>query len=160
MAIDFTLTEEQKQLQADARDFAQNVLAPVVRKADAEPDPLRGFQLTKEPYIEAYENGIAMCMIPEEYDGGGVSNVDLIIAAEEVCVVDPGFACTVLCNGLGLMPVVWYGSEEQKDRFLREAILLLLRASTSAAGRLARLPARRAGRRTSMFLYPGRRALA
>jgi acyl-CoA dehydrogenase len=121
MAIDFTLTEEQKQLQADARDFAQNVLAPVVRKADAEPDPLRGFQLTKEPYIEAYENGIAMCMIPEEYGGGGVSNVDLIIAAEEVCVVDPGFACTVLCNGLGLMPVVWYGSEEQKDRFLREA---------------------------------------
>ena len=37
MAIDFTLTEEQKQLQADARDFAQNVLAPVVREADAEP---------------------------------------------------------------------------------------------------------------------------
>ncbi len=51
MAIDFTLTDEQKQLQADARDFAQNVLAPVVREADAEPDPLRGFQLTKEPYI-------------------------------------------------------------------------------------------------------------
>ena len=121
MAIDFTLTDEQKQLQADARDFAQNVLAPVVRDADAEPDPLRAFQLTKEPYVEAYNNGIAMCMIPEEYGGGGLSNVDINIAAEEICVVDPGFACTVLCNGLGLMPVVWYGSEEQKDRFLREA---------------------------------------
>src|SRR5919112_6149493 len=121
MAIDFTLTEEQKQLQADTRDFAQNVLAPVVREADAEPDPLRAFQLTKEPYIEAYNNGIAMCMIPEEYGGGGLSNVDINIAAEEICVVDPGFACTVLCNGLGLMPVSWYGTQEQKERFLRAA---------------------------------------
>jgi nitroalkane oxidase len=121
MAIDFTLTEEQKKLQADVRDFSENVLAPVVREADAEPDPLRGFQLTKEPYKEAYKRGIAMCMIPKEYGGGGLSNVDIILAAEEVCVVDPGFACTVLCNGLGLMPVVWYGSEEQKDRLLRAA---------------------------------------
>ena len=121
MAIDFTLTEEQKKLQADVQDFSENVLAPVVREADAEPDPLRGFQLTKEPYKEAYKRGIAMCMIPKEYGGGGLSNVDIILAAEEVCAVDPGFACTVLCNGLGLMPVVWYGSEEQKDRLLRAA---------------------------------------
>lgn len=121
MAIDFTLTEEQKKLQEDVRDFAQDVLAPVVRKADAEPDPLRGFQLTKEPYIEAYNSGIAMCMVPKEYGGGGLSNVDINIACEELCAVDPGFACTVLCNGLGLKPVEWYGSEEQKDRFLRAA---------------------------------------
>ena len=121
MAIDFTLSAEQKKLQADVRAFAENVLAPAVREADAERDPLRGFQLTKAPYVEAYKRGIAMCFIPEEYGGGGVSNVDLIVAAEEICAVDPGFACTVLCNGLGLMPVIWYGSEEQKDRFLRAA---------------------------------------
>ena len=60
-------------------------------------------------------------MLPKEYGGGGVSNVDLIIAAEEVCAVDPGFACTVLVNGLGLLPVWYYGTEEQKDRFLRAA---------------------------------------
>jgi alkylation response protein AidB-like acyl-CoA dehydrogenase len=121
MAIDFTLTAEQKKLQADVRDFAENVLAPAVREADAEPDPLRGFQRTKAPYVEAYERGIAMCFVPEDYGGGGISNVDLILAAEEICAVDPGFACTVLCNGLGLMPVIWYGSGEQKDRFLRAA---------------------------------------
>ena len=40
-----------------------------------------------------------MCMIPKEYGGGGLSNVDVILAAEEICAVDPGFACTVLCNG-------------------------------------------------------------
>src|ERR671921_2100609 len=121
MAIDFTLTPDQKKLQADVRDFAENVLAPAVREADAEPDPLRGFQLTKGPYVEAYKSGIAMCFIPEGYGGGGISNVDLILACEELCAVDPGFACTVLCNGLGLMPVLWYGSDEQKDRLLRAA---------------------------------------
>ena len=35
MAIDFTPSEQQKQLQLNAREFAQTVLAPVVREADA-----------------------------------------------------------------------------------------------------------------------------
>ena len=121
MAIDFTLSEQQRQLQLDARRFAQNVLAPVVREADAEPDPLRAFQLTKPAYIEAYKHGIAFCMIPKEYGGGGLSNVDLILAAEEICAIDPGFACTILVNGLGLLPVWYWGTDEQKNRFLRAA---------------------------------------
>ena len=77
--------------------------------------------MTKDAYVAAYKAGIAFCMLPREYGGGGVSNVDLIIAAEEICAVDPGFACTVLVNGLGLLPVWYYGTEEQKDRFLRAA---------------------------------------
>jgi acyl-CoA dehydrogenase len=121
MAIDFTLTPEQKKLQTDVRSFAENILAPVVREADAEPDPLRGFQRTKVAYVEAYKAGIAFAMLPKEYGGGGLSNVDIAIAAEEICAVDPGFGCTILVNGLGLMPVWWYGSEAQKNRWLRAA---------------------------------------
>ena len=121
MAIDFTLTSEQKMLQTEVRDFAEHVLAPIVREADAERDPLRSFALTKPAYVEAYKRGFAFCFLPKEYGGGGISNIDLVLAAEEICVVDPGFACTVLCNGLGLMPVWWYGSDEQKERFLRAA---------------------------------------
>jgi acyl-CoA dehydrogenase len=121
MAIDFTLSEQQRQVQLNARAFAQRVLAPIVREADAEPDPLRAFQLTKPAYVEAYKQGIAFCMLPREYGGGGLSNVDVILAAEEICAVDPGFACTILVNGLGLMPVWYWGTEEQKNRFLRAA---------------------------------------
>src|SRR3954468_16391487 len=119
--INFSLSDDQKKVQLAARDFAENVLAPVVREADREPDPLKAFQMTKPAYVEAYKAGIAFCMLPREYGGGGLSNVELIIAAEEICAVDPGFACTVLVNGLGLLPVWYYGSEEQKDRFLRAA---------------------------------------
>lgn len=57
MAIDFTPSEQQRQLQLNARGFAQRVLAPVVREADAEPDPLRAFQLTMPAYVEAYKQG-------------------------------------------------------------------------------------------------------
>jgi alkylation response protein AidB-like acyl-CoA dehydrogenase len=71
MAIDFTLTDEQRTLQLEARDFAENVLAPVVREADAEPDPLRAFQMTKPPYVEAYQRGIAFGMLPAEYGAAG-----------------------------------------------------------------------------------------
>jgi alkylation response protein AidB-like acyl-CoA dehydrogenase len=121
MGIDFTMSDEQRKTQSDVRRFAEDVLKPYVAIADREPDPQKAFALTKEPYIEAYKAGIAMAMLPGEYGGGGMSCLDFTIAAEEICVVDPGFACTVLCNGLGLMPVAWYGTEEQKSRFIGAA---------------------------------------
>jgi hypothetical protein len=83
----------------------------VVREADEEPDPLRAFNLTKPAYQEAVKRGIAFSMLPKQYGGGGLSNVDFVIAAEEICAVDPGFATTILVNGLGLMPV-WHGGTE------------------------------------------------
>ena len=110
MAIDFTLTADQKKLQQTAREFAQEVLKPVVEEADREPDTQKAVQMMKGPYVEAYKLGFAMGFLPEQYGGGGVSNIDLQIAAEEICAVDPGFATILLVNGLGLMPVVWYGT--------------------------------------------------
>ncbi|HRO10477.1 acyl-CoA dehydrogenase family protein [Amaricoccus sp.] len=116
--IDFTLTSEQKALQQVAREFAQDVLKPIVREADAEPDPQKGFQMIKPAYEKAYELGFAMCFLPKEYGGGGVSNVDLLIAAEEITAVDPGFGCVLLVNGLALLPLVWFGKEEQRKKWL------------------------------------------
>ena len=121
MAIDFTLTKEQKEIQAEARAFAQEVLAPVTQQVDAEPDPLTAFQLTKPAYAEACKRGIAFSMLPKSYGGGGLSNVDFVIAAEEIQAVDPGFGTTVLVNGLGLLPVWYYGTEAQKERFISAA---------------------------------------
>ena len=84
MTINFTMSDQQKKLQYEVRAFAENVLKPVVQAADAEPNPLKGFQMTKPAYVEAYKAGIAMCMLPKEYGGGGVSCVDLVIAAERL----------------------------------------------------------------------------
>jgi alkylation response protein AidB-like acyl-CoA dehydrogenase len=121
MAIDFTLTTDQKKLQQTARKFAQEVLKPVVEKADREADTQKAVQMMKGPYVEAYKLGFAMGFLPKEYGGGGVSNIDLQIVAEEICAVDPGFATILLVNGLGLMPVAWYGTEEQREKWIGAA---------------------------------------
>jgi nitroalkane oxidase len=121
MAIDFTLSSAQQKLQRNAREFATEILQPLVRTADEEPDTQKAFQLLKGAYIECHKLGFAMGFLPKQYGGGGISNVDLQIVAEEITAVDPGFATVLLVNGLALMPVAWYGSEQQKRKWLGEA---------------------------------------
>jgi alkylation response protein AidB-like acyl-CoA dehydrogenase len=121
MAIDFTLTSAQQKLQRNSREFAVEILQPLVKQADAEPDTQKAFSMLKGAYIECHKLGFAMGFLPKQYGGGGVSNVDLQIVAEEITAVDPGFATILLVNGLALMPVAWFGSEEQKRRWIGEA---------------------------------------
>lgn len=118
MAIDFTLTNAQRRLQRVAREFANDILAPLVRAADEDPDPQRGFHAIKGAYVESYKLGFATGFIPKKYGGGGISNVDLQVVVEELTAIDPGFATILLVNGLALMPLVWFGSEAQKRKWL------------------------------------------
>src|SRR4026208_878628 len=121
MAIDFTPTEKQQEIQESAREYARNHLAPITDRVDAEPDPLKAFQLMKDAYAEAWKRGFAFSGLPGEYGGGGLSNVDFVLAAEEIQAVDPGFGTTLLVNGLGLMPVWHRGPEDQKRTFIGTA---------------------------------------
>lgn len=121
MPIDFDLSPAQKTLKETARGFAEDVLKPIVRDADAMTDPLASYQATIPVYEAAYKAGIAFGFLPEEYGGGGLNTLDYTIAAEEICAVDPGFACTLLVNGLGLLPVLYWGTPEQKERFFTPA---------------------------------------
>ena len=122
MAIDFTLTNEQTALRQTAHDFAQNVLKPIAIKADAESDPQRAFAMMKPAYKEAHKLGLTFSFIPREYGGLGATNLDTQIVAEEICAVDPGFGCVLLVNGLALMPLIWYGTDAQKRKWLDEAL--------------------------------------
>jgi len=121
VAIDFTLSPYQKKLQRNAREFALDILSPLVRPADDEPDPQKAFAMMKGAYVESYKLGFAMGFLPKAYGGGGVSSVDLQIVAEEITAVDPGFATILLVNGLALMPLAWFGTEEQKQKWIGEA---------------------------------------
>jgi alkylation response protein AidB-like acyl-CoA dehydrogenase len=121
MAIDFTLTSAQRKLQQNAREFALEILQPLVAVADAEPDTQKAFQMLKGAYVECHKLGFAMGFLPKQYGGGGISNLDLQIVAEEITAVDPGFATILLVNGLALMPVAWFGSEEQKRKWIGAA---------------------------------------
>lgn len=94
---------------------------PLVAKADAESDPQRSFVTIRPAYEEAYRMGLATAFLPQQYGGGGATSLDLQVVADEICAVDPGFACVLLVNGLALMPLVWFGSDAQKEKWLRLA---------------------------------------
>lgn len=121
MPIDFDLTAEQKKIKAGAREFAREVLRPAAERADVLPDPQAAFCELKPVYEQATAAGYSTMFLPEEYGGGGVSTVDFLVAIEELCAVDPGFPTVLLVNGLALMPVLWFGTEAQREQWIGRA---------------------------------------
>lgn len=83
------------------------MLRPVVERAESLPDPQEAFRATRPAYEAAYAAGLTTLFLPRELGGGGLSQVDFLIAVEELCAVDPGFATTLLVNGLALKPLLW-----------------------------------------------------
>jgi len=121
VAVDFELTAEQKKLKYETREFAREVLRPAAELADALPDPQEAFLAMRPVYQQAAALGMHTMFLPKEYGGGGASNVSFLIAIEELCAVDPGFPTILLVNGLALMPLLWFGTEEQREKWIGRA---------------------------------------
>ena len=120
--INFTLTEEQERLRAATREFARTELEPLVVEADQADGPTEAFQAIKPAYETAAEMGMTFGHVPEVYGGPGMSNVDLMLATEEIAAVDPGFGGDLAINSLAQLPIVMFGSDAQKERWLREPV--------------------------------------
>src|SRR5215470_12229636 len=140
VAIDFTLSDGQQELQANAKAFAQGVLGPLVETIDRAADGWESFAAGREAYREMAHAGFTKSFIPVEYGGAGFSMLDFAIAAEELTCVDVNVPTTLLGSGLGLQPVIQHGTPEQKERLLRpfaddpEGDLLASYAFTDVAG--------------------------
>src|SRR5262245_57878742 len=101
MAIDFTLSESQRSLQADARAFARTVLSEVRSIIEPFP-PEERFFATQPIYEQMAKAGFVHALFPKEYGGAGMSTVDFAIAAEELTAVDINVPTTLLGTGLGM----------------------------------------------------------
>jgi alkylation response protein AidB-like acyl-CoA dehydrogenase len=140
MPIDFTLTPEQLQLQGNARQFAEPVLAPVVPQIEAAADARDAFRAGREAFRQMAGAGFTKAFIPVSDGGLGFSMLDFAIAAEELSRVDVNVPTTLLANGLALSPVIYFGTPEQRRRFLRPFVddgdgsLLAAFAFTDVAG--------------------------
>jgi alkylation response protein AidB-like acyl-CoA dehydrogenase len=122
MAIDFTLSPEQQTLQADARGFAAAVLSEVRGLIDPLPRPEDRFFATQPIYAQMAKAGFVHALFPTEYGGGGLSTVNFAIAAEELTRVDINVPTTLLACGLGMEPILGFGSEEQKRQWVGEIL--------------------------------------
>jgi alkylation response protein AidB-like acyl-CoA dehydrogenase len=121
VSIDFELTDEQKKLKYEVREFAREVVRPAAEQADRLTDPQDAFRAMRPAFQQAYAMGLATSVLPEKYGGGGASNVDVMIATEELSAVDAGFPTILLVNGLTLMPLTWFGTEEQCEKWIEPA---------------------------------------
>ncbi|WP_282610763.1 acyl-CoA dehydrogenase family protein [Pelagibius sp. Alg239-R121] len=108
------LNNEQRLIRDTARQFAQERLAPHAATWD------RDACFPKEAIQEMASLGFLGMLVPETYDGVGADNLSYALALMEVAEGD-GSCSTVMSvhNSVGCMPVLRYGSEEQKERFLK-----------------------------------------
>jgi alkylation response protein AidB-like acyl-CoA dehydrogenase len=110
--IDFTFTEEQDLFRKAAREFAETRIAPLVPKMEANEEDW-------DPAVKALGEGEMMAItIPQEYGGLGLGYVERLIALEEIARISVATAMMMQVGGLGIAPVISYGTEEQKQKYL------------------------------------------
>ncbi|MGO9005672.1 MAG: acyl-CoA dehydrogenase family protein [Beijerinckiaceae bacterium] len=108
------LTEEQEQVRDTAREFAQRSLAPHSAEGDSQAVfPLAALR-------ELGKLGFMGMTVPPKWDGAGADYVAYALALEEIAAGD-GAVSTIMSghNSVGCMPLVEYGTLEQKEKYLR-----------------------------------------
>jgi short/branched chain acyl-CoA dehydrogenase len=115
--MNYDLTPEQLELRDKVRAFADTVVAPAAYQYDTER------RLPMEIIAQMGEMGLFGLPFPKEYGGQGGDYVDLCIAIEALARVDQSIAVTLEAGvGLGIAPIMRYGTEEQKQRWLPDLL--------------------------------------
>ena len=110
----FQLTEEQKMMQKMVREFAEKRVAPEVAKRDEE------CLFDRSIMDEIGEMGLNGLCFPEKYGGADSDYLSYILAVEELSKVDDGIGVSLSVNvSLCAWPIYAYGTEEQKEKYLR-----------------------------------------
>jgi short-chain 2-methylacyl-CoA dehydrogenase len=113
--VDFELSEDHELLRQTVRDFAEERIAPVAEELDRE------HRFPYEIVETLAELGLMGIPIPEEHGGGGGDTLAYAIAVEELTRIDSSVAITVAAHtSLGTMPILLFGSDEHKERWLPE----------------------------------------
>jgi acyl-CoA dehydrogenase len=110
--VDFTLTDEQKNLREMAHDFAVKEIRPVAWEYD------RDGTWPDDVIEKAWGVGLMNSHIPEEYGGAGAGYLDGCVIEEELSWGCSGIQTSLGCNGLASTPVLIGGSEEIKKEYL------------------------------------------
>lgn len=99
-----------------AREFAEKELEPIA--ADAEKEGA----YPKELWEKVAKYGFTGITIPEAYGGCGGDYKSLAIVVEEFCKKDAAASSLIMSNSLSGAPYLYYGTEEQKQKYLRPMV--------------------------------------
>src|SRR5215468_9347605 len=111
--MDFELTQEQREIQALARDFAQSEIDPHAAEWDRE----QRFPSELFPKLGAL--GLMGVCVPEEYGGAGADFVSYMLVLEELARADAGVGVTVAVHTSAVaLAILRFGTDEQRARFV------------------------------------------
>ena len=110
--MDYLLTEEQQMIKDLCRQIAVEKIAPVAIEYDEKGefpwDIMKIFA----------DSDICGIYIPEEYGGMGGGIMDLAVATEQLCWGCGGISLAFAATGLGTFPILLFGNDEQKAKYL------------------------------------------
>jgi acyl-CoA dehydrogenase len=110
--VDFTLTDEQKDMREMAHDFAEKEIRPVAWEYD------KDGTWPQDIIDKAWELGLMNTHLPEEYGGPGLDYLTGCVIEEEIGWGCSGIGTSLSCNGLATAPIILGGSEEIKKKYL------------------------------------------
>jgi alkylation response protein AidB-like acyl-CoA dehydrogenase len=112
--MNFSFTEEQLMIQQAAKDFAERELLPDIIERDT------NARFPTEQVKKLAELGFLGMMTDPKYDGGGMDTVSYVLAMEEISKIDGSTSVIMsVCNSLVNWGLETYGTEEQKEKYLK-----------------------------------------
>ena len=110
--LDYAFTDEQRMLRELCRKIAEEKIKPKSRELDEEETfPSEIIKVLGQSDL------FALC-IPPSYGGMGTGLLELCIATEEISRIDGGVATSYAASFLGMFPILLFGTEEQKKKYL------------------------------------------
>jgi alkylation response protein AidB-like acyl-CoA dehydrogenase len=111
--VDFALTDEQREIQALAREVADTEIAPHAAEWDRE------HRFPSRLIAKLGELGLMGVCVPEELGGAGADFVSYVLVLEELSRADAGVGVTVAVHtSAATLPIVGFGTDEQRERFV------------------------------------------
>ncbi len=111
--MNFDLSPEHELVRRTVREFAETKVAPVAEELDREQ------RFPYELVSELADLGLMGMPVPEDYEGAGADTLSYAIAVEELTRIDSSVAITLAAHtSLGTMPILLFGTEEQKRQWL------------------------------------------
>jgi len=95
-----------------AREFAEKEMKPNAAKYD------KGDEWPDEIMQKAFDVGFITCEIPSENGGGGLTHLETVLVSEELAAGCAGMFTSIMASSLAFTPIILYGSDEQKKKFL------------------------------------------
>jgi butyryl-CoA dehydrogenase len=107
------LSEEQRQIAKTATEFTINEVVPATAEIEK-----KNFEVTRSLLRKAGELGLMSVDVPEAYGGLEMDKVTSAVIAESITRLASFSVAFSAHTGIGTLPIVWYGTEEQKRKYL------------------------------------------